>query len=71
MQLIIQLLLPVSIESFVGPVHREYRRTSVGFGHSTVPFEHYNFGPNLVIDLRPFIQHFLNVILRIKKQNKK
>lgn len=55
--------LPVSIESFVGPVNRQYRSSGVSFSHPTVSLEHDNFGPNLVVDLRPLIQYFLNVIL--------
>lgn len=56
--------LPVSVESLVGPVHCENRSSGVRFGHSAIPFEHYHFGPYLVVDLRPFVQHFLYVILQ-------
>lgn len=59
---------PVAVEAVVGTVDGEDRGAGVGFGHASVPLEDDDFGPDLVVDLFPFHEHFLNVILRGREE---
>lgn len=57
-------VVPKSIESVIWAVYSEYRCTGVGLGDASVSLKNYDFGPNLVVYLVPFVQHFLDVILK-------
>jgi len=54
---------PETIETIVWTIYCQHGRSCVRLSHSTVSLQDYNFGPNLVVDLCPFVQHFLYVIL--------
>lgn len=56
--------LPHSVEAIIRSVDGQHRGPSVRFGHAPIPFEDDHFGPNLVIDLSPFVQNLLNVLLK-------
>lgn len=59
---------PESIETVITSVDLDGDGSSVRFGHATVPLHDNQFSPDLVVDLVPFVQHLLNVILREWKQ---
>lgn len=54
---------PHPVEPVVGAVYREHRRTRIRLRDAPVPFENDHFGPDLVVDLRPFVEDFLDVFL--------
>jgi len=58
---------PHAIEAIVGSINGQHRGACVRLGHAAIPLEDDHFGPDLVVDLGPFVQHFLNVFLRDTK----
>lgn len=58
------MYVPHSIEALVGAVDGQYRCSSVRLSNSPVTLENDYFGPNLIIYLRPLVQHFLYVFLQ-------
>jgi hypothetical protein len=54
---------PETVESIVRSIYRQHGRSGVRLGHSSVSLQDYHFGPYLVVDLSPLVQHFLYVIL--------
>lgn len=58
---------PEAVETVVGAVDCEHRGAGVRFCNPSVPFQDYHFGPNLVVDLVPFVQNFLDVVLQINR----
>lgn len=61
---------PESIETVITSVDLDRDGSSVRFGHATVTLHDNQFSPDLVVDLVPLIQHFLDVVLREWKQTK-
>lgn len=57
------MYLPHAVEAIVGAVDGQHRSTCVCLGHAAIALEDDYFGPDLVVDLRPFVQHFLYVFL--------
>lgn len=57
-------LLPKSIKSIIGAVNSKNRCSGVCFCYPSVSFENDHLGPNFVVDLIPFVQYLLNVILK-------
>ena len=55
---------PESVEAIVGAVDCEDRGPGVGLGHSPVPLQHDDLGPDLVIYTLPLVQHLLDVVLQ-------
>lgn len=55
--------LPHAVETVIRIVDCQDWRAGIGFGHTPVALEHDDFGPDLVVDLIPFVEHFLNVFL--------
>lgn len=62
--------LPHAVEAIVGAVDGQHRSTCVCLGHAAIALEDDYFGPDLVVDLRPFVQHFLYVFLCEKKRHR-
>lgn len=60
----IPLDLPETIEAVVTAIHCEDGGPGVRLGDSPVTFQDDYFGPDLVVDLRPLVQHFLDVVLQ-------
>lgn len=60
--------LPKSIESIVASVDLDRDGSSVGFGYTTIAFHDDKLGPDLVVDLMPFVQNLLDVILIGRKR---
>lgn len=56
-------VLPETVEAVVAAVDGEYRCARVRLGHPPIPFQDYDFGPDLVVDLRPLVQHLLYMVL--------
>lgn len=64
--------LPHPVEAVVRAVDGEHRGPGVRLGHPAVPLEHNHLCPDLVVDLCPFVQHFLDVFLRaVERINRK
>jgi len=59
---------PHAVEAIVGSINGQHRGACVRLGHAAIPLEDDHFGPDLVVDLGPFVQHFLNVFLKGRKQ---
>ena len=55
---------PEAVEPFVSAIDSHHRCPGVGLGHSPVPLQHHDLGPDLVIDAFPFVSDFLDVVLR-------
>lgn len=55
---------PHAVEAIVGSINGQHWGACVRFGHATIPLEDDHFGPDLVVNLGPFVQHFLNVLLK-------
>lgn len=55
--------LPHAVETVIGIVDCQDWRAGIGFGHTPIALEHDDFGPDFVVDLIPFVEHFLNVFL--------
>ena len=53
-----------SIKTFFWTIHRQDRGTGIGLGDPSVPLEHDNFGPYLVINAVPLGQDLNDMILR-------
>lgn len=64
------LILPHPIKAVVGAVDCQHWSACIGLGDAPVPLEDDDFRPDLVIDLRPLIQHFLNVLLLCPHEHK-
>lgn len=60
--------LPKSVETIVAAVDLDGNSAGVGLGYASVALHHDQLGPNLVINLVPFVQYLLNVILDFKKR---
>ena len=60
--------LPKSVETIVAAVDLDGNSAGVGLGYASVALHHDQLGPNLVINLVPFVQYLLNVILDLKKR---
>ena len=58
-----KIYVPESIESIVAAVDLNGDGPGVCFGHTAVAFHDDQLGPNLVVDLMPFVQHLLDVVL--------
>ena len=58
--------LPKTIESFITSIYSKNGGPCIGLGHSSISFKNDNFGPDLVIYTLPFIQHLLDMVLKIK-----
>ena len=56
--------LPHAVKTVVGAIDCQNRNASVCFCHSAISLEDDYFRPDLIVDLRPFVQHFLNVFLQ-------
>lgn len=57
------LYAPHAIETVIRSVDGQHRSACIRFGHATVALEHDHLRPDLVVDLRPLVQHFLDVFL--------
>ncbi len=55
---------PEAVESVIGAVDGQHGRSGVRFGHATIPLQHDEFGPNLIVDRLPFAHHLLYVVLK-------
>lgn len=55
--------LPKAIESVVASVDLNGYGAGVGLCHAPIALHDDELGPDFVVDLVPFIQHFLDVIL--------
>ena len=53
-----------AVETFVSAIDSHNRCPGIGFGHSPVPLQHHDLGPDLVIDAFPLVSDFLNVVLK-------
>lgn len=62
----VQANLPEAVETIVGAVDGQHRGSGVGFRNSPVPLQDDHFCPNFVVDLVPFVQDLLDVILQQK-----
>lgn len=60
--------LPHAVEAIVGAINGQHRSTCVCLRHAPIPLEDDHFGPDLVIDLGPLVQDFLNVFLEGNKE---
>lgn len=54
---------PETIKAVVAAVDCEYGSARVRFGYPPVPLQDYDFGPDLIVDLRPLVQHLLYMVL--------
>jgi hypothetical protein len=61
-----QQCLPHAIETIVGSIDCKNWDASVSFCHATISLEDNYFRPNFIVNLRPLVQHFLNVFLQNK-----
>lgn len=59
--------LPHSVKSIVGAIYCQNWSTGVSFGNTTIPLENDHLCPDFVIDLCPFVQHLLDVLLELEK----
>ena len=62
----VTMLSPEAVETGVAAVDCEHGGTDVSFGHSPVPLQDDDFGPDLVVNVLPFAQQFLDVVLEFK-----
>lgn len=63
-----QTNIPEAIEAVVGAVDGEDRRPGVGLRHPAISLQHDHLCPNFVVDLVPFVQHLLDVILQHREK---
>lgn len=54
---------PETVEAIVRTVYCQNGSSGISFRHPPVPLQDDHFGPDLVVDLGPFVQHLLNVVL--------
>lgn len=54
----------VAVEAVIRAVDGEDWCACVSFGNASVSLEDNDFGPDLVVNLFPLHEHFLNVVLR-------
>lgn len=64
-------ILPHPIKSIVRSINREYWRPSVCLCDASISLKDNNLRPNFIINLRPFIQHFLDVFLMLNERKSK
>lgn len=60
--------VPHAVKAIVGSVDSEHRGPRVRLRHASVPLEHYDLRPDLIVDLRPLVQDLLYVFLLSKKR---
>lgn len=56
-------IIPKTVESIVASVNLNGNGPGVRFGHTTIALHDDELGPDFVVDLMPFVQHLLDVIL--------
>jgi hypothetical protein len=56
-------LLPESVETIVASVNLNWDGPGVRLGHTAIAFHDDELGPDLVVDLMPFVQNLLDVVL--------
>ena len=59
--------VPKSVESVIAAVDLDGNGAGVGFGHASVSLHDDELGPDFVVDLVPFVQNLLDVILQREK----
>ena len=52
-----------AVKSIPPPVDCQHGGSGVGFGHSPVPFQNDDLGPNFVVYTVPFVYHLLQMVL--------
>lgn len=55
--------LPESVETIIASVDLNWDSPSIRLGHAAIAFHDDELGPDLVVDLMPFVQNFLDVVL--------
>jgi hypothetical protein len=61
-------LLPESVETIVASVNLNGNGPGVRFGYTSIALHDDELGPDLVVDLMPFVQNLLDVVLQIIKE---
>lgn len=59
---------PHAIETVIRTVDCQHWNSRVCFRDASVALKDDDFRPNLIVDLRPLVQDFLNVLLQHEKQ---
>ena len=52
-----------AVKSLISPIDGDHGSPGVGLGHSPVPLQDDNLGPDLVIDALPLVPNLLDVVL--------
>ena len=55
---------PEPVKAVIRAVHSEDGRAGICLGHPSVPLQHDNLGPDLIVDTLPFVENLLDVILK-------
>ena len=55
---------PEPVKAVIRAVHSEDGGAGVGLGHPSVPLQHDDLGPDLIVDTLPLVENLLDVILK-------